>query len=110
MASRLHASYVSILQRSCDVLAIYGGLYFVSKINQLPVNNQTLLAFLLVVSVFQLIGGLTDFYRSWRGINLLHELISCLKNISITIIISYIISLCTRQISQNPYPIRVLPS
>lgn len=98
MASRLHASYVSILQRSCDVLAIYGGLYFVCQINRLPVNNQTLLAFLLVVSVFQLIGGLTDFYRSWRGINLLHELISCLKNISITIIISYIISLSFAQI------------
>lgn len=93
MASRLNASYVSILQRSCDVLAIYGGIYIVSKINNLTVDHRTLLAFLTVISVFQLIGGLTDFYRSWRGINLGYELISCLKNLIITLIISYLVLL-----------------
>ena len=70
MASRLHASYVSILQRFCDVVAIYLGFYFISKINNIPVDNRTLLMFLSVVSLFQLIGGLTDFYRSWRGVSL----------------------------------------
>ncbi len=91
MASRLNASYVSILQRSCDILAIYGGVYIVSKLNHFPVDHKTLLVFLTVISVFQLIGGLTDFYRSWRGITLDHELISCLKNLTITLIISYLI-------------------
>lgn len=93
MASRLNASYVSILQRSCDVLAIYGGIYIVSKINHLSVDHRTLLAFLTVISVFQLIGGLTDFYRSWRGVSLGQELISCFKNLTITLIVSYIILL-----------------
>lgn len=93
MASRLNASYVSIIQRSCDVLAIYGGLYVVSKINHLPVDNRTLLAFLTVISVFQLIGGLTDFYRSWRGISLDQELVSCSKNLTMSLIISYFILL-----------------
>ena len=80
MASRLHASYVSILQRFCDVLAIYFGFYFIFSINNMPIDNRTLLMFLSVVSLFQLIGGLTDFYRSWRGVSLFNELIFCLKN------------------------------
>lgn len=87
MASRLHASYVSILQRFFDVFSIYLGFYIVFKINHLSIDNKTLLMFLSVVSVFQLIGGLTDFYRSWRGIRLLNELIFCLKNIFFSIIL-----------------------
>lgn len=93
MASRLNASYVSIVQRFSDVLAIYFSLYIVFKINHLPIENKTLLAFLSILSVFQLIGGLTDFYRSWRGISLTNELISCLKNIFLTFLIFYIINL-----------------
>lgn len=81
MASRLHASYVSILQRFCDVLAIYFGFYFIFSINNMPIDNRALLMFLSVVSLFQLIGGLTDFYRSWRGVSLFNELIFCLKNV-----------------------------
>lgn len=93
MASRLNASYVSIFQRLSDVLAIYFSLYIVFKTNHLPIDNQTLFAFLSIVSIFQLIGGLTDFYRSWRGISLTNELISCLKNISLTCLIFYTINL-----------------
>jgi putative colanic acid biosysnthesis UDP-glucose lipid carrier transferase len=87
MASRLHASYVSILQRFCDLVAIYLGFYFISKINNIPVDNRTLLMFLSVVSLFQLIGGLTDFYRSWRGVSLFNELIFCLKNILLSVVL-----------------------
>ncbi|MDS7692638.1 undecaprenyl-phosphate glucose phosphotransferase [Acinetobacter soli] len=90
MASRLNASYVSILQRLCDVISIYLGLVIVFKFNQLPINNHTLLAFLSIVSIFQLLGGVTDFYRSWRGISFYTELISCLKNITLSIILFYI--------------------
>lgn len=92
MASRLNASYISILQRFCDVVAIYLGLYVVFKINSLPINNHTLLAFLSIVSIFQLVGGLTDFYRSWRGIGFLSELISCFKNITLSVFVFYLIS------------------
>lgn len=98
MASRLNASYVSIFQRFSDVLAIYFSLYIVFKTNHLPIDNQTLFAFLSIVSIFQLIGGLTDFYRSWRGISLTNELISCLKNISLTCLIFYTINLFFTQI------------
>lgn len=41
-----------------------------------------------MVSIFQLIGGLTDFYRSWRGVSLFNELLFCLKNLSLSILLS----------------------
>lgn len=91
MASRLNASYVSILQRFCDVLAIYLGFYFIAKVNHFNFDHQTFLMFLTVVSIFQLIGGLTDFYRSWRGISLFNELLFCFKNLSLSILLSSII-------------------
>lgn len=81
MASRLNASYVSILQRFCDVIAIYGALYVVFNLNSLEITHKAMLIFLSMVSFFQLIGGLTDFYRSWRGVSLFNELIACAKNI-----------------------------
>lgn len=84
MASRLNASYVSILQRFCDVLAIYVALYIVFNLNSLEITHQAMLVFLCMVSLFQLIGGLTDFYRSWRGVSLFNELIACLKNVLIS--------------------------
>ena len=88
MASRLNASYVSILQRFCDVLAIYLGFYIIQQVNDFSFDHQTFLMFLTVVSLFQLLGGLTDFYRSWRGISLLNELFFCFKNLSLSIIVS----------------------
>ena len=93
MASRLNASYISILQRFCDVLAIYGGLYFIFKVNNLVIDHQVMLMFLSMVSFFQLIGGLTDFYRSWRGISLFNELVTCFKNVffSICLLLPFIL-------------------
>ncbi|WP_445345601.1 undecaprenyl-phosphate glucose phosphotransferase [Acinetobacter bohemicus] len=93
MASRLNASYVSILQRFCDVIAIYGGLYFIFKVNNLVIDHQVMLMFLSMVSFFQLIGGLTDFYRSWRGISIFNELVTCFKNIffSICLLLPFIL-------------------
>lgn len=88
MASRLNASYISILQRFCDVLAIYLGFYFIYKLNAFNFDQQALAMFLTVVTVFQLIGGLTDFYRSWRGISLFDELVFCFKNTLLSIVIS----------------------
>lgn len=87
MASRLNASYVSILQRFCDVVAIYSGLYLIFNLNFLEIDHIAMLLFLTTISFFQLIGGLTDFYRSWRGISLFNELITCLKNIFLSIVL-----------------------
>lgn len=92
MASRLNASYVSILQRLCDVVAIYGGLYLVFNVQKLDIDHRAMLIFLTTISFFQLIGGLTDFYRSWRGISVFNELTMCFKNVffSIFLLIPFI--------------------
>ena len=93
MASKLHASYVSILQRFSDILAIYIGLYISFKINNLEIDHQTLLGFLGLVSIFQCLAEVTDFYRHWRGVSLLNELLSTVQNIGITTSIFYLLSL-----------------
>ena len=103
MASRLNASYVSILQRFCDVLAIYLGFYFVFKLNHLAFDHQTSLMFLTVLSFFQLVGGLTDFYRSWRGVSLFNELVFCFKNLSLSMLLS-----CSIFIFLNPPDYQIL--
>ena len=93
MASRIYASYVSILQRFSDVIAIYFALYIGLIFNNLDADNRALVSFLASVCIFQLIAGVTDFYRSWRGINLGYELLSCFKNITLTGIIFCLITL-----------------
>ena len=99
MASRLHASYVSILQRFSDVVAIYLSLYIYFNFNNLRIDNQTLVIFLALVCVFQLFAGITDFYRSWRGSPLRYELLSCVKNVVLTGTIFYFLSLFSNQVS-----------
>lgn len=99
MASRLNASYISILQRFCDVLAIYLGFYFIYKLNAFDFDQQALTMFLIVVSIFQLIGGLTDFYRSWRGVSLFDELIFCSKNVLLSVCLSSFILLFLKNIT-----------
>lgn len=39
---------------------------------------------LVALVVFQMIGGITDFYRSWRGVEFSVELILILKNWSLS--------------------------
>lgn len=88
MASKLNASYVSILQMFCDVFAIYFAFYFVFKIYNIDFDHTTLLIFLSIVSCFQLIGGITDFYRTWRGASLIDEIFFCIQNIFLSVLIS----------------------
>ena len=46
----------------------------VCKANALPFLYMHLLMALLTLVVFQMIGGMTDFYRSWRGVKISSEL------------------------------------
>ncbi|HCC6794021.1 TPA: undecaprenyl-phosphate glucose phosphotransferase, partial [Klebsiella pneumoniae] len=47
---------------------------------------------LAVLVVFQMIGGITDFYRSWRGVKISSELILIIKNWTLSFIIALGIS------------------
>ena len=104
MASRIHASYVSILQRFSDVIAIYFALYIYLIFSHSPIDNQVLVVFLALVCIFQLLAGITDFYRSWRGSPLSYELLSCFKNIILTGIIFYGLSIFMTDMSRELIP------
>jgi hypothetical protein len=55
-------------------------LYIVCRLNTLPFFYQHLLMALITLVVFQMIGGMTDFYRSWRGVRFMTELVLLLQN------------------------------
>lgn len=86
--SNTNASLISILQRFSDIIIIFVSLYFVFFFNTIPFGYEALLLSLLVLVIFQMIGGITDFYRSWRGVNLSSEIILILKNWTLSILLT----------------------
>ncbi|HBR1047230.1 TPA: undecaprenyl-phosphate glucose phosphotransferase [Klebsiella pneumoniae] len=85
--SKPNASLISMLQRIFDILIIFIGLYLSVKINNQAVSIVHLLVALIVLVFFQMVGGITDFYRSWRGVKLSTELRLVLKNWTTSILI-----------------------
>ncbi|MCP6440587.1 undecaprenyl-phosphate glucose phosphotransferase, partial [Klebsiella pneumoniae] len=65
-----NASIISMVQRFSDIAIIFLGLYLSSLINKVNFGYNQVLMFLLALVVFQMIGGITDFYRSWRGVKI----------------------------------------
>ncbi|MCP6406697.1 undecaprenyl-phosphate glucose phosphotransferase, partial [Klebsiella pneumoniae] len=59
-----NASIISMVQRFSDIAIIFLGLYLSSLINKVNFGYNQVLMFLLALVVFQMIGGITDFYRS----------------------------------------------
>ncbi len=47
-----------------------------------------LLMALVTLVVFQMIGGITDFYRSWRGVRITTELLLLLQNWTLSLVFS----------------------
>lgn len=83
---KTNASIISIVQRFSDILIIFSGLYLTCFINSYSFEYSHLLNFLLVLVIFQMIGGITDFYRSWRGVRLTSELAMIIKNWTLSLI------------------------
>ncbi|HBZ9114581.1 TPA: undecaprenyl-phosphate glucose phosphotransferase [Klebsiella pneumoniae] len=95
--SKTNASLISIVQRFFDVSVIIFGLCFVYYVAGIDISSNLFLNALIVLFVFQMIGGVTDFYRSWRGVRLISELKLVLQNWSLSLIIAVgFISLSTR--------------
>ncbi|WP_447717212.1 undecaprenyl-phosphate glucose phosphotransferase [Pluralibacter gergoviae] len=86
--SNTNASIISIIQRFSDILIIFLSLYSVVTLNEAIFGYEALLLSFLVLVIFQMIGGITDFYRSWRGVNISTEIILILKNWSLSILIT----------------------
>ncbi len=83
-----NASLISMLQRFSDILNMFIGFYIISKINHIFLTLQHIFLTLCVLVMYQMIGGITDFYRSWRGVKLSSELLLVLQNWTISFFIT----------------------
>lgn len=78
--SKSNASLISMVQRFSDITIILLGLYCICFIHHQYFGTKELLIGLIVLVIFQMIGGITDFYRSWRGVKISTELKLLLQN------------------------------
>ncbi|VDZ74224.1 putative colanic biosynthesis UDP-glucose lipid carrier transferase [Atlantibacter hermannii] len=86
--AKTNASLISMVQRFSDITIMFGGLWIICKIKDLPFLYMHLLMALLTLVVFQMIGGITDFYRSWRGVKITTELMLLLQNWTLSLVFS----------------------
>lgn len=67
--SKANASIISMLQRFSDIFIIFVGVYFICKLNQITIGYIHLLLALLVLVIFQMIGGLLTFIALGEVLN-----------------------------------------
>lgn len=87
-----NVSLISIVQRISDVLIIFVGLYIVTSFNNQPFSAQSQLIAMAGIFIFQTISGITDFYRSWRGVSISLEIFTVLRNWLLTLSFTWFIS------------------
>lgn len=85
---KTNASLISMVQRFSDITIMFVGLWAVCKLFALPFFYMHLLMALVTLVVFQMVGGITDFYRSWRGVRFGTEVGLLLQNWTLSIIFS----------------------
>lgn len=71
-----NASLISMVQRFSDISIVFLGLYLVCVFSGVDFGYKDLVIALSVIVIFQMIGGITDFYRSWRGVKISTEFLS----------------------------------
>lgn len=86
--SNANASLLSMVQRFSDISIIFIGIYVACLLNGESVQYKHILIFFTVLVIFQMIGGITDFYRSWRGVDLSAEMILIFKNWTLSLLLS----------------------
>lgn len=86
--AKTNASLISMVQRFSDIIIILFGLYLVFYLNGKDYGYNQILASMIVLVLFQMTGGITDFYRSWRGVKFSSEFILVLKNWTVSILLS----------------------
>lgn len=84
--SKANASLISMSQRFSDITVIFLGAYIVCFYYGINFSSQYLMVSLVTLVLFQMVGGITDFYRSWRGVNFSIELSFILKNWSLSLV------------------------
>ena len=83
-----NASLISMVQRFSDIVLIFTSLYAICLLNNVQFEIKYLLFSLVVLVIFQMVGGITDFYRSWRGVKISAELKLILKNWSLSYVLA----------------------
>ena len=86
-----NASIISMLQRFSDIAVVSFSLYMIFLAHGLKSDLAFGMLILLALVVFQMIGGITDFYRSWRGSKLSLELFMIIKNWTLSILIVFFV-------------------
>ncbi len=86
--SKTNASLISMVQRFSDISIMFVGLWVICRIVALPFFYTHLLMALVTLVVFQMTGGITDFYRSWRGVKISTELMLLLQNWTLALVFS----------------------
>ncbi|TQI79817.1 putative colanic acid biosynthesis UDP-glucose lipid carrier transferase [Serratia fonticola] len=86
--SKSNASLISMMQRFSDISMISIGLYIVCLVNYQEFSHKCIIAILISLVCFQMIGGITDFYRSWRGVKIYKELNIILQNWTLSLILT----------------------
>lgn len=84
---KANASLISMMQRFSDITIIIFSLYLVCLFNA---SRFVYVHWLLVLGglvIFQMLGGITDFYRFWRGVNLSSELALVIQNWTLSLIL-----------------------
>ncbi|MNG59930.1 undecaprenyl-phosphate glucose phosphotransferase [Serratia inhibens] len=101
-AVQANSSLTSMLQRFVDIFIMFFGLYLVCLFSEKSFGTQYLLVVLANLVVFQMIGGMTDFYRSWRGVRGILEIKAILINWSMSLLITSFAFTFTDYISNEP--------
>ncbi|WAT01004.1 undecaprenyl-phosphate glucose phosphotransferase [Rouxiella chamberiensis] len=83
------ASVTSVIQRLSDILTISFGLYFTRLFFHEAFMYQDIIMVLASIIVFQMIGGFTDFYRSWRGVRIGFELRVVLQSWVLSVLVTF---------------------
>jgi len=83
-----NASLISMLQRFSDIATIFFGLYFICLLVGEKFNAMHLFMVMTALVCFQMFGGMTDFYRSWRGVSLFTEIQLVLQNWTLALIVT----------------------
>ena len=86
--AKTNASLISMVQRFSDITIMFAGLWLVCEVSGLSFLYMHLLVALITLVVFQMLGGITDFYRSWRGVRAATEFALLLQNWTLSVIFS----------------------
>ncbi|STI64797.1 putative colanic biosynthesis UDP-glucose lipid carrier transferase [Escherichia coli] len=84
--AKTNASLISMVQRFSDITIMFAGLWLVCEVSGLSFLYMHLLVALITLVVFQMLGGITDFYRSWRGVRAATEFALLLQNWTLSVI------------------------